>query len=74
MATTLLNKKLNGILSSSANVAAEDAWEKQILHVLAYTADHSAQILSVFDDLSEDLKTDTILLVTTTEGDDAFMY
>jgi hypothetical protein len=74
LATTLLNKKLNGILSSSANVAEEDAWEKQILHVLAYTADHSAQILSVFDDLPEEIKTDTILLVTTTEGDDAFLY
>jgi hypothetical protein len=74
MATTLLNKKLDGIQSASANVAPEDAWEKQILHVLAYTEDHSAQILSVFETLSHDLKADTILLVTTTDGDDDFMY
>jgi hypothetical protein len=74
MAQTLLTKKLEAIQESSANVAAEDAWEKQILHVLAYTADHSAQVLSVFDDLPENTKADTILLVTTTEGDDDFMY
>jgi hypothetical protein len=74
MAHTLLTKKLDGIQESSANVAPEDAWEKQILHVLAYTEDHSAQILSVFDKLPASAKTDTILLVTTTDGNDDFMY
>jgi hypothetical protein len=74
MAQTLLTKKLVGIQESSANVAPEDAWEKQILHVLAYTEDHSAQILSAFDKLPESAKTDTILLVTTTDGNDDFMY
>jgi len=74
MATELLTKKLSGIQASSANVTEEDVWEKQVLHVLAYTADHSAKVLSVFSTLEDTLKGDTVLLVTTTEGDDEFMY
>jgi hypothetical protein len=74
MATELLTKKLEGVQASTANVAPEDAWEKQVLHVLAYTPDHSAKVLAVFSGLDDSLKADTVLMVTTTEGDDDFMY
>ena len=74
MAEELLEKKLSGILESSENVAPEDAWEKQILHVLAYTADHQQTVLTTYADLDPALKADTILLVTATEGEDSFLY
>ena len=32
-AKSLLEKKLGGILESTANVSPEDAWTKQILHI-----------------------------------------
>lgn len=74
LAEELLTKKLNGIQESSANVTEEDAWEKQILYVLAYTSEHTNQVLNVFESLDANLKADTILLVATTEGEDEFLY
>ena len=74
MAITLLEKKLNGIIESSANVAPEDSWEKQVLHVLAYTSDHADTIIEVFNSMDSSLTVDTVLFVTTTEGEDEFLY
>ncbi len=74
MAITLLEKKLNGIIVSSANVAPEDTWEKQILHVIAYTSDHADTIIEVFNGMDASLTTDTVLFVTATEGEDEFLY
>ena len=74
MAVTLLEKKLNGIIESSANVAPEDSWEKQVLHVLAYTSDHAGTIIEVFNSMDSSLTVDTVLFVTTTEGEDEFLY
>ena len=45
-----------------------------MLHVLAYTTDHSQQVLDVFENLDSSLRSDTILVVTTTEGEDDFLY
>ncbi len=73
-AQELLKKKLSGIQASTANVAPEDAWTKQILHVLAWSEAHAAVLEEVFNGLEPALKGDTILLVTVTDGDDAFLY
>lgn len=73
-ATELLDDKLADVLLSSANVGAEHAWEKQILSVIAYTPDHAASIVTAWEALDADTKADTIVLVTATEGDDAFLY
>jgi hypothetical protein len=73
-ATSLLNSKLSDILLSSANVAPEDKWTKQILHVIAYKPEHAMSIAQAYNQLDAMIKADTILLVTVTEGDDAFLY
>ena len=73
-AQSLLEKKLAGILDSSANVAPEHKWVKQILHVLAYSADHAAVMEQAWSDTSDTLKADTILIITVTDGDDEFVY
>ena len=74
MAASLLEKKLSGVLDSTANVSSTDRWNKQVLYVLAYTSDHSSRIVEVYQGLDDAIKADTILLVTTTEGEDSFLY
>jgi hypothetical protein len=70
----LLSGKLSDVLLANANVAAEDMWEKQILHVIAYEAEHGAQILAAFEQIDVATKADTIVIITVTDGNDAFIY
>ena len=73
-ADELLTKKLQGIAASTANVTAPDAWERQILSVLAYGPDHATVLADAWAALPADLRGDTIVYVTVTDGDDAFLY
>lgn len=73
-ATTILKKKLGDIQISSANVAPEDAWVKQILSVVAYGPMHVDSVLTAYAALDAQLKADTILVVTVTDGDDSLLY
>jgi hypothetical protein len=73
-ATVLLEDKLGDIPLSSANVASEDAWTKQILSVIAYTPDHAASIATAWAALDAEVQGDTVLFVTATEGDDEALY
>ena len=73
-AARILEKKLQGINESSARVAPEDAWSKQILSVLAYAPQHADQIAQTFMALDPALRADTVLVVTVTEGEDRPLY
>ncbi|MCY1059779.1 hypothetical protein [Nannocystis sp. SCPEA4] len=73
-AKTILDGKLADILVSSANVAPEDAWVKQILSVVAYGPMHLESLLAAYDTVDPAVKADTILVITVTDGDDAFIY
>lgn len=73
-AQVLLEDKLGDIPSSSANVAPEDAWTKQILHVLAYGPMHAQSLEAAYDGLDPAVQLDTIVVVTVTDGDDLFLY
>ncbi len=73
-ATGLLEDKLQGVLDSTANVAPQDAWGKQILHVIAYGPMHAQSLQTAYGGVSEALRADTILLISVTDGDDAFIY
>jgi hypothetical protein len=73
-ATTILRRKLDDILVSSANVSAEHRWVKQILSVLAYADGHVASIQSAWEALPAATRADTIVIVTVTHGDDGFVY
>lgn len=73
-AADLLTGKLEDILASTANVAPRDAWVKQILHVIAYADMHAQSILAAYATLPPEVTADTILVVTVTHGDDAFVY
>jgi hypothetical protein len=73
-AQTLLEDKLQGVLDSTALVAAEDRWRKQILHVIAYAPGHKDSLEQAFATIDAALKSDTIVYVTVSDGDDAFLY
>lgn len=70
----VLSGKLQDIAKSSANVGPEDAWKKQILAVIAQTPDHAAAIVEAYGKLDAATKSDTIVVVTVTEGTDQFIY
>lgn len=70
----VLEGKLADILQSTANVAPADAWRKQILSVVAQTPAHAQAIVDAYAMVDAATQADTIVVVTVTEGDDAFIY
>lgn len=73
-AKALLDKKLQGILDSTANVSAADKWSKQILFVLAYAQEHADAFQAAYAQEPDTLKSNTIVIVTVTDGADAPIY
>jgi len=69
-ATTLLEKKLEGVNESTANVSEEDRWVKQILYIWTLHEDWVPILEQAWDALSADLKADTIIVVTVESGTD----
>lgn len=64
----LLTKKLGGINESSANVSDGDKWGKQILHIWTLQSAWVATLEDSYQDLPDETKSDTIVLVTVEEG------
>ena len=73
-ARTLLMRKLEDIQASSANVAAADKWDKQILSYLAFDAAAGDAVAAAWAEIAPATRADTIVLVTVTDGDDQFIY
>lgn len=73
-ARNLLEGKLADIHVSSANVSAQDAWVKQILYVIAYSEMHAVSLQQAFEQIDPSIKGDTLVMVTVSDGDDAFLY
>ncbi len=63
-AKLLLKKKLNGILCSTANVAPECRWKKQLLHVFAPSKKIAKLMRAEYKKLSSTLKANTVVFVT----------
>lgn len=73
-ARAILEKKLGDINSSSAAVAEEDRWVKQVLTVFAYADEHAARVEEAWHGIDPGLRADTIVVVTVTDGEDRFIY
>lgn len=64
-ANKLLEKKLKGIYNSSKNSLVK--WDKQILHVWLLSYQNAQIIIKAWNELSQNLKDNTVLLVTIAE-------
>lgn len=73
-ASTLLARKLGDIQVSTADVSAGDRWDKQILAVIAYDDQAADSIAQAWTALDAGTKADTLVIVTTTDGPDTFLY
>ena len=74
-AVELSNRKFSEIHDSTAGVQnTPDKWDKQILAVLADDTDDASTFLAATATLDPAVIGDTILVLTTTDGDDAFVY
>lgn len=69
----LLEKKLKGIVASSARVLPADKWVKQILHVFSSSQANTDAIARVWPTIEDAVRADTITLVTQTQGG-GFVY
>jgi hypothetical protein len=73
-ASALLEKKLQGIQASTANVQPTDAWARQVLSVLAYGEAHATVLQQAWQALPADVRADTWVYVTVSDGADSFLY
>ena len=74
-ALELSNRKFSEIHDSTAGTSTTaDKWDKQILAVQADTADDATTFLAATATLDPTVIGDTILVLTTTDGADAFIY
>lgn len=70
----LLEGKLADILESTGHVAPEDRWRKQILAVLAYAPGHADSLAAALDEISGEIRADTIVWILVSDGADDFIY
>ena len=70
----LLDDKMSDVLLSADNVVAADAWSRSILHIIAYNDDHADRIEEAYGTLPGELKIDTLVFLTVTDGEDEFLY
>ena len=73
-ATTMLTGKLSDITKSTGFVSPDDAWEKQILAVMAYNAGDAAAVATAWSALDPGVQGDTVVVVTQTDGADTPLY
>lgn len=73
-ATMLITKKLTDIPLATASVSAADKWDKQFLAILAYDAQSADTMAQAWSMLDATIQGDTIVILTTTNGADSFIY
>jgi hypothetical protein len=73
-AAMLLTRKLGDIQLSTANVSAQDRWDKQVLAILAWDDTVATTVAQAWAGLDASVQADTIVLLTTTDGEDGFIY
>lgn len=73
-ATMLVTRKLTDIPLATASVSAADKWDKQFLAILAYDTQAADTMAQAWSALDATVKGDTIVILTTTNGADTFVY
>jgi len=70
----LLTKKLTDAQEAAANATAENPWERTILAIEAYNAQCADTAVSAYSTLDPSVTWNTLVFITTTDGDDGFLY
>lgn len=70
----LMNRKVSELQLSFANASDEDAWERSMLYVIACDEAHAQATIDLFAGLDASVRADAILIVTSTQGDDAAIF
>jgi hypothetical protein len=73
-ATLLLDRKLDDILLARAAVNEADRWDKSMVAVLAYDAQHASTMMEAWNGLDAETRADSLVIVFVTSGDDLFVY
>lgn len=73
-AAVLLEGKLGDVLLSSANAAPKNAWSRSVLSILAYDTQYADQVVLAYEALDASVRDATIVILTETHGEDAFIY
>jgi len=73
-ATLLLDRKLDDILLARAAASEGDRWEKSMVAVLAYDAQHASTMMEAWNGLDAATRADSLVIVFVTSGDDLFVY
>ncbi len=73
-ATELLLNKLADLTQAAANVTPSDAWDKGLLHVIAYDAQSQLVVEAAWAALPLELRGNHIIVVTTIDGDDSEIF
>lgn len=69
-----LERKLSDILLSYDNASDADAWQRSMLEVVAYAPEHTDAVLAALDAIAAPVRADTLVYITTTNGEDGFLY
>jgi hypothetical protein len=69
-----IEEKLSDILLSAAGAVPEDAWVRSILHVIAYNSQCADLVETAFLAMTPQVRDETIVVITVTDGDDDFIY
>jgi hypothetical protein len=67
-ATTLLTKKLNGLLEAAENVSPEDGWDHSLLHVWTLRSDWVPTLVTAWEALPAETRANSIVMVTHEEN------
>lgn len=73
-ASAKLTGKLDDILKSSKNAAPGDAWERSILSVIAWDDQYADVVVAAWGKIDPAIRASTIVVVTSTHGEDGFLY
>ncbi|XP_060570040.1 AAC-rich mRNA clone AAC4 protein-like [Ruditapes philippinarum] len=63
-AKRLLHKKLKGVIKSTNN--NQEKWKKQVLHLWSVSNDVTSTLIKVFNMIPPEIKSNTVILITTT--------
>jgi hypothetical protein len=73
-AEVLLDDKLSDVILSEANADPANAWERSVLHVVAYDHQYADSVETAFSQLDAAVVDRTILILTVSDGEDEFLY